>query len=154
MVYNDILKKLRYNFDYSDTQMIQLFALVEMKVTGEQLNNWLKKDDEPGYVLLPDFELASFLNGLIIEKRGKKDGPLPVAEQRLNNNVIFRKLKIALSLTDDDVLEMMSLADFRMSKHEISAFFRAPEQRQYRPCNDQVLRNFLHGMQKKLRPKA
>ncbi len=62
------------------------------------------------------------------------------------------KLKIALNLKADDVLEIMNLADLRISKHELSAFFRRPDHKHYRDCKDQILRNFLHGMQLKYRP--
>ena len=87
----------------------------------------------------------------ITEKRGKKEGLQPKPEKRLNNNVIFLKLKIALNLKAEDVLAILALADFRMSKHELSAFFRRPDHKHFRECKDQVLRNFLHGVQLKYR---
>ena len=96
---------------------------------------------------LNDNQLAIFLNGLIINNRGKKEGEQPIAESRLNNNIILRKLKIALNLKDDDIIDIMSLVDLRVGKHELSAFFRNPNQSQYRTCHDQFLRNFLLGMQ-------
>jgi uncharacterized protein YehS (DUF1456 family) len=111
----------------------------------------LKKDDDPDLQELYDKELAIFLNGLIVDKRGKKEGEQPKPEKRMNNNIVFRKLKIALNLRDDDILEILMLVDFRISKHELSAFFRNPVQSQYRPCKDQILRNFLMGMQIKYR---
>jgi uncharacterized protein YehS (DUF1456 family) len=49
------------------------------------------------------------------------------------------------------VLETMDLSGFKISKHELSAFFRKPENRQYRACNDQIMRNFLKGLQIKVR---
>jgi len=61
------------------------------------------------------------------------------------------KLKIALNLKAEDVLEIMELAGFLMSKHELSAFFRKPGHKHYRECKDQILRNFLKGMQLKYR---
>ena len=50
-------------------------------------------------------------------------------------------------MRDDDILAILKLADMRVGKHELSAFFRNPLQSQYRPCKDQILRNFIHGMQ-------
>ncbi|WP_287963382.1 DUF1456 family protein, partial [Alcanivorax sp.] len=91
--------------------------------------------------------LAIFLNGLINALRGKKPGQQPEPESRLTNNMIFMKLKIALSLQAEDVLAVLELADFRMSKHELSAFFRKPGHKHYRECKDQILRNFLKGLQ-------
>ncbi len=148
---NDIIRRIRYSFDFNDTKMIEVFALGDSQVTRAQISSWLKKDIDPDYVALSDFQLAVFLNGLITNKRGKKEGPKPIPENRLNNNVIFRKLRIALNLKDDDILELLKLADIKISKHELSAFFRKPGQSQYRECKDQILRNFLRGMQMKYR---
>lgn len=107
---------------------------------------------DPDYQACNDATFALFLNGLINEKRGKKEGAQPAPEQSLTNNIIFRKLKIALDLKDDDILALMDLADLRISKHELSAFFRKPDHKHYRECKDQILRNFLKGIQLKLRP--
>jgi len=148
---NDIIRRIRYSFDFNDTKMIDVFALGDSKVTRAQVSSWLKKDIDPGYVALSDFQLAIFLNGLIIEKRGKKEGPKPIPENKLSNNIIFRKLRIALNLKDNDILDLLQLAGIKISKHELSAFFRKPGQTQYRECKDQILRNFLRGMQMKYR---
>jgi len=151
---NDIMRRIRYTFDFSDSKMVALFGLTDHEVTREQISDWLKKDDDPAYKECRDTELAIFLNGLIIEKRGKKEGPQPEPEKRLTNNIIFKKLKIALNFTAEDVLDLMALAEFAMSKHELSAFFRKPGHKHYRECKDQILRNFLRGMQLKYRPKS
>ncbi len=144
---NDIIRRIRYTFDLSDSKMIEIFGLADFQVTRAQISDWLKKDDDPEHQPLYDNQLAVFLNGLINYKRGKKDGVQHKPEKRLNNNIIFRKLIIALNLKNDDVLEILELANKHLSKHELSAFFRNPNQNQYRPCKDQVLRNFLQGMQ-------
>lgn len=148
---NDVLRSLRYTFDFSDSKMIEIFALAGHTVSRSEVSSWLKKDDDPDFQALGDKELAIFLTGLIIDKRGKKDGEQPVPEKKLNNNIIFRKLKIALSLKDEDILKILKETDFAMSKHELSAFFRSPDQRQYRQCLDQILRNFLYGLQLRYR---
>lgn len=149
---NDIFRSIRYTFDFSDTIMIDLFALGGEKVTRADVSNWLKREDDPDYQGLHDIDLAIFLNGLIIHNRGKKEGEQPVAEKTLNNNMIFRKLKIALNMKDEDILDILSRVDRHVSRHELSAFFRNPSQPQYRPCKDQILRNFLQGIQLKYRP--
>ncbi len=147
MTNNDIIRRIRYIFDFSDSKMIELFAQADLKVTRSQISEWLKKEDDPTCHNLNDYQMAVFLNGLINDKRGKKEGAQPVAEKRLNNNIIFRKLKIALNLKDENILEILDLANLRISKHELSAIFRNPSQKQYRTCNDQFLRNFLAGLQ-------
>ncbi len=151
MTNNDILRRLRYTFDYSDPKMIAVFGSADYQVTRAQVSAWLKKDDDPGYEKCTDTQLAIFLNGLINDRRGKKEGPLPEPERRLTNNIILRKLRIALNLKDEDILEILALANLHISKHELSAFFRKPDHKNYRDCKDQVLRQFLKGMQLKYR---
>lgn len=148
---NDILRRLRYTFDFSDSQMMKLFELAGVEVSRAEVSDWLKRDDDPEKQDLLDQELAAFLNGFIIDKRGRQEGKEVINEPQLNNNLILRKLKIALSYKDDDMLEIYDLANLRISKHEISAFFRNPKQNQYRPCQDQFLRNFLLGLTLKYR---
>ena len=152
MTNNDILRRLRYTFNFSDSKMIALFGLADHQVTREEISDWLKREDDPAYQTCNDMQLAIFLNGLINDRRGKKEGPQPAPEKRLTNNIIFKKLKIALNLKSEDVLDILELAPLRISKHELSAFFRKPGHKQYRDCKDQVLRNFLKGMQLKYRP--
>jgi uncharacterized protein YehS (DUF1456 family) len=148
---NDILRRIRYIFDISDSKMIAVFGLADCQVTREQISDWLKKDDDPAFMKCSDAQLAIFLNGLIVDRRGKKEGAQPTPEQRLTNNIVFRKLKIALDLKAEDILEIMALSDMRISKHELSALFRKPGHKHYRECNDQILRNFLNGLQLKYR---
>jgi uncharacterized protein YehS (DUF1456 family) len=65
--------------------------------------------------------------------------------------VIFRKLKIALDLQAEEILAILASVEVPLSKHELSAFFRKPEHKHYRECKDQVLRNFIQGVQRKYR---
>lgn len=148
---NDILRRIRYAFDLSDAKMIEIFKSADHEVTRPEISNWLKKDDDPYFQGILDVELATFLNGFINDRRGKKEGEQPKPEKKTNNNIIFRKLKIALNLKDDDILEILESVDMRISKNELSAFFRNPKQNQYRPCKDQFLRNFLQGVLLKYR---
>ena len=152
MIGNDVLKKVRFIFDFSDSNMIALFGLGQLEVTREQISNWLKKDEDPDFKTLNDLDLAAFLNGLINHKRGKKEGAQPKLEKRLSNNIILRKLTIALNMKSEDTLETLQTAGLPISKHELSAFFRKPDHKHYRQCKDQILRNFLIGLQLIHRP--
>ena len=149
MTNNDLLRRIRFVFDFNDAKMIAIFAQADHDVTRAQISDWLKKEDDPAYQECSDTLLATFLNGLINEKRGKKEGPQAVPEEKLTNNIIFNKLKIALNMKAEDVLATLELAELRISKHELSAFFRKPGHKHYRECKDQVLRNFLNGLQLK-----
>ena len=149
---NDILRRLRYTFELNDKSMINTFAEGGLTTDREHISDWLKRDDDPAYEECPDVMLAAFLNGLINLKRGKREGEQPAPEERLTNNNIFMKLKIALNLQAEDILEMMNRSAFRLSKHELSAFFRKADHKHFRKCQDQVLRNFLKGLQLTHRP--
>jgi uncharacterized protein YehS (DUF1456 family) len=154
VINNETLKRVLNILDLSESKIIEIFESVDFELSQEQLGHWLKKDNEAGYQKCKDVEFSSFLNGLIIEKRGKKDGPLPFAEAKLTNNIVFRKLNIAFDLKADDVIKVLELANLRVSKNELTAFFRKPEHRNYRECKDQILRNFLTGLQLKHRGKS
>jgi len=64
----------------------------------------------------------------------------------MTNNDILKKLRVALKLRDDDIIEILKLVDFPVSKSEISALFRAEDHPNYVECGDQLLRNFLNGL--------
>lgn len=150
---NDIFRRLQYTFNSSNEELIACFAAADARVNQHSISQWLRAETKEGYQDMPDEQLALYLNGLINIKRGKREGkPMPV-EKELNNNIVFRKLRIALNYTDKDILQILLLADFQLGKHELSAFFRKPTQKQYRECLDQVLRRFLHGLQLHFRKK-
>lgn len=146
---NDVLRRLRYTFNFNDQKMIALFNLAKLTVSREQISYWLKKEDDPQVVNCTDVQLATFLNGLIVDKRGARDGETPQPEKRMNNNIVLNKLKIALSLRAEDVIDMMSTSGIRMTKPELSAFFRKPDHKHYRECKDQFLRNFIQAIDTK-----
>ena len=131
--------------------MMAIFSQADLPVSRSELSDWLKKEEDPEQQPCEDRTLAGFLNGLINENRGKKEGVQRALEEVLDNNIIFMKLKIALDLRAEDVLRILGLADFEISKHELSAFFRRPGHKHYRECKDQILRNFLHGLQRQYR---
>lgn len=64
----------------------------------------------------------------------------------MSNNEVMKKLRVALSLRDDDIIEILKLANFATTKTELSAIFRAEDHPNFKPCGDQILRNFLNGL--------
>lgn len=123
MLANDFLRKIRYSLDLKDKEMIQIFHASGQEIQRAQLNNLLKKEDEQGFFLCSQSLLAAFLDGLIIfyrgslEKKAKAEKPV-----KINNNVILRKIRIALAYQDTDMLEVFRLAETTVSKSELSAF--------------------------------
>jgi uncharacterized protein YehS (DUF1456 family) len=154
MTNNDILRRLRFCLNYNDAKMIEVYRAADVgTISSASLSSWLQKEEHENYKSLSDKDFSIFLTGLINVLRGKKQGaPAPI-EVSLNNNVILRKIKIALNLQSNEIIEILALADFRFSEHELSALFRKPEHKHFRLCKDQVLRNFLMGLQKRLRAK-
>tara|TARA_R110000822_G_scaffold62756_6_gene154486 strand:- start:2509 stop:2982 length:474 start_codon:yes stop_codon:yes gene_type:complete len=151
---NDILRRIRYTFNLTDTAMVNVFAAAEHTVTTEQVIAWLTKEGEEAYTEISDTEFATFLNGFINTQRGKREGDQPAPESKLNNNIIFMKLRIALNMKAEDVIATLALVDFNLSKHELSAFSRKVDNKHYRVCNNQVLRLFLTGVQQQVRPQS
>jgi uncharacterized protein YehS (DUF1456 family) len=149
MINNDVLRRVRYALDLNDQAMIEIFALGEAEISRVDLLNLLKKDNQEGYAELDNKLMDAFLTGLITYNRGKLETPPGQAkkpEMPLNNNSILKKLRIALNFKEDDMLNTLKLADFKISKGELSAFFRQKGHKNYRDCGDQVIRNFLQGL--------
>lgn len=147
MTNNDVFRRLKYTFNYTPEMLISFFNNVDVAVEKEMISKYLEKDiKEQENTSLDDEQFANFLNGMIIHYRGKKEGVVPVAEKKLNNNIVFRKLRIALNLKDTDILNLLKLVGFNFGKSELSAFFRKPGHHHYKVCQDQVLRNFLNGL--------
>ena len=146
MLNNEILHHIHDIFNFTDEQMQLIFTLGDSPLTQDEITNLFRKTGEPTYKTMSDEQLACFLNGLIIEKRGKKEGVQPVVEPEITNNIIFNKLKISLSLKAEDILKIMLLADLNLSKHELSAFFRKPIHKHFRLCTDATLMAFIQGL--------
>ncbi|ABE54027.1 protein of unknown function DUF1456 [Shewanella denitrificans OS217] len=147
MINNDILRRVRFVFDYSNAKMIAIFAKAKVEISTEQIIALLKKEEEEGYQACNDSLMCQFLDGLIIENRGLKPGAeIPTPLKQLTNNLIFKKLRVALELREEDIIASLASADFAMSKSELGALFRSPDHKNYKACGDQVLRNFIKGL--------
>ncbi len=152
MLNNDFLRRLRYALDLNDKTMLTIFKHMGNEVEVGYLKAIMTKEGEPGFIACRDSQLCQFLDGLIIHNRGLQEGKgIPEPQKRINNNEILQKLRIALELKADDVVDILKLANFRLSKAELGAFFRKPEHRNYKACGDQVIRNFLAGLTKRNR---
>ncbi len=157
MFLNDVFRRLRYALGLNNSATISLCKLMEYELDESYLTNMMKREEEDGFMPCRDKILCIFLDALIIKNRGKQDGSLPdylTSGQRLTNNEIMRKIKIAMNYQQDDMLAILESIDFSVSKGELTALFRKADHRSYRECGDQLLRNFLKGMVKRHRPDA
>ncbi|MRH41413.1 DUF1456 family protein [Aquibacillus halophilus] len=161
---NDILIRLRYALDIKDTDMVEIFKLGGVEVTREEVQKLLIKskdsyddidlDETEENIECDNSTLESFLNGLIIVKRGKQE-PKPgqperpamsIKNNRSVNNVLLKKLKIALMLTSEDMLDILEEAGVTVTKGELSAILRKEGHKNYMECGDRYARNFLKGL--------
>lgn len=151
---NDVLRRLRFALNIKYSEMIEIFALAGYKMKQAVLVNMLKQEEEPDFFECSNKVLELFLDGLIIQKRGPREdkpGQKPPRPQKFDNNLILRKIKIALALRDTDMVEILKCANFLVNKAEINALFQRKNHKNYKECGNQLLRNFLVGLTKKLR---
>jgi uncharacterized protein YehS (DUF1456 family) len=149
MTNNDVLRRLRYALKLNDKKLMLFFRIFHVEMTQYKIDHFLIKEEDSGYLDLYDDHLAAVLDGLIIYYRGLQDGKVPEPWKKgdeINNNEILRKLKIALSLTDEMMIDMLAKADFNISKPELSSFFRSVDHRNYKECMNQFLRAFITGL--------
>ncbi|GAB3092574.1 YehS family protein [Lysobacter terrae] len=154
MINNDVLRSIRYMLDLSDGKVVEIAKLADPALVLDKadVQAFLRREDDPEYAECSDALLAHFLDGLVIHRRGRNDAlpPRPV-EKRVTNNVVLKKLRVAFELKDVDMHEVFAAAGFPIGKPELTAFFRQPGHANYRPCGDQVLRNFLKGLTLRVR---
>jgi uncharacterized protein YehS (DUF1456 family) len=166
---NDILIRLRYALDIRDTDMVEIFKLGGAELTAEEVRKLLIKsketyryndevddhdqiEEKEENIKCKNSTLESFLNGFIIFKRGKQDPKLGQHERTVlmksenPNNIMLKKLKIALSLTSDDMLDILAETGVIVTKGELSAIFRKEGHKNYKECGDKYARNFLKGL--------
>ncbi|MFD1928339.1 DUF1456 family protein [Sporosarcina siberiensis] len=165
---NDRLVRLRYALDIKDAEMVEIFKLGGMELTKQEVQKMLSKskgnaatDPEENENQVNEYETSlenssfeSFLNGFIVFKRGEQESKpgaspnqfLMTKDNRNVNNVLLKKLKIALSLTSEDMLDILIDAGVTISKSELSAVLRKEGQRNYKECGDRYARNFLKGL--------
>ena len=165
---NDILIRLRYALDIKDKEMVEIFKLGEIEVTKEEVQKILTKSNDSYYdetfdddivenedhIKCTNKMLESFLNGFIIYKRGKQDpkpGQPKAPELSLKNhanvnNILLKKVKIALALTSEDMLDILAKAGVMVTKGELGALLRKEGHKNYKECGDKYARNFLKGL--------
>ena len=152
MTNNEILRRIQHALNLKNAQIIKAIEQADVTVDHDHVINWLKDDSDKSCSTMKDKELAVFLNGFINLKRGKKEGVQPKPEVALTNNMIFMKLRIALNMKAEDILDILEVVGISLSKYEIGAYFRKPENKNYKVCEDQLLCDFLNGVQFTNRP--
>ena len=155
---NEILIKLRYALNMENDEMIESFGYGDISISHEELMKMLDfKDGDSESLKMKNSDLESFLNGYIILKRGKQEPkpgqtdkvPLAIVDARNLNNIVMKKLKIALSLSSQDMLDIFSSVGGDLTKGELSNLFRKEGHKHYKRCNDKIAADFLDGLVKR-----
>jgi uncharacterized protein YehS (DUF1456 family) len=163
---NEIMIELRDNLNMETMDMVEIFNLGDFEITEAELLKMFKVTEYSSveetsaavamgeYLKCDDVALESFLNGFIILKRGKqepKEGqsekpPLAIKSRKSVNNVMLKKLKIAFSLTNDDMVDLFKESGIYVSKGDLTTFFRKEGHKHYKRCSDEYLKGFLKGL--------
>lgn len=144
---NDVLSAIRYMLDISDEDVANIFKMGGRDVPLQDVRDYLLREEDPQYRECNDRNMAHFLDGFIIYRRGKEDKhpALPI-ELPMTNNIVLKKLRVAFVLREDDILFMLEDVGFPVGRAELSALFRRKDHQNYRECGDQLLRNFLKAL--------
>lgn len=143
---NDILRKVRYSLDLNDKEMVEIFTATGLSPQDIKLYQLLKKEDETNFQLCSQSLFVAFLDGLIIFHRGSLKKPAVPATEKLGNNDVLRKIRIALKYQESDMLEIFKRGDMEIGRSELSSFFRRKGHKHYQECGDQFLRHFFKGL--------
>ncbi len=150
MTNNDVLRRLCYALNMNDTTTMQILKLTGHEIAQSTVTAFFKKEGEKGHIECSDKILLAFCDGLICHKRGKKGEPpgqsKEMSDPPITNNLILKKMRIALDLKEPDMLEILKLAKVEISKSEIAALFRREGHKNYRKCGDQFLQGFIAGV--------
>ncbi|RTR29123.1 DUF1456 family protein [Robertmurraya yapensis] len=159
---NDRLIRLRYAMELKNREMAEIFKLGGMEVSVPEVTKILTRtddfeEDSEDHIECTSNMLDAFLNGFIIYKRGVQEpkpgqpaAPEPAKTSHMNN-VLLKKVKIALALTTDDMLDIFEEAGIVVTKGELGALLRKEGHKNYKVCGDKFARNFLKGLAFKYR---
>lgn len=144
---NDILYKIQKALNLSLEEMMQAYKLEGYKISEEHLISLLKKRQDKAFKPCSYEELGTFLDGLVTLKRGPsphKDNDDSVIE--LTNNLILKKLRIALELKEPETEIIFGLGEENLSKQALKSLFRKEGHKNFKICSDTLLNAFLDGL--------
>lgn len=144
---NEILYRIQKALNLTQEEMIQSYTLENYEMKAEHLEALVKRRLDKGFELCSYEELGLFLDGLVTLKRGpstKKKNEDEVVE--LTNNLILKKLRIALELKEAETEIIFGLAEVELSKQQLASLFRKESHKNFKPCSDELLMAFLEGL--------
>ncbi|MBU1669444.1 DUF1456 family protein [bacterium] len=147
MKINDILYKIKTALSLDNERMLKAYTLADYTMSKERLESILKRHQDKGYVKADYEELGVFLDGLVLLKRGPSSQVKDDVEVlELSNNLILKKLRVALELKEPELVIIFALADVELSKRQVGSLFRKEDNKNFKACSDELLMAFLEGL--------
>lgn len=144
---NEILYRIQKALNLTTEEMLEAYKLVDYKMEASHLESILKRRNDDGFSVASYEELGLFLDGLVTLKRGpspKKANDDEAVE--LTNNLILKKLRIAMELKEAETEIIFGLADVELSKQQLASLFRREGHKNFKACSDELLVSFLDGL--------
>jgi uncharacterized protein YehS (DUF1456 family) len=142
---NEIFYRIQKALNLTTEEILESYVLVNYKMDEAHLTSLLSKHQDKGFKLCSYEELGIFLDGLVTLKRG----PSPSKHDEvveLTNNLILKKLRIALELKEAETEIIFSLGDAALTKQELKSLFRKEDHKNFKACSDALLMAFLEGL--------
>jgi len=144
---NEVIYRIHKALNLSLDEMLEAYKLENYEIKRSHLESLLKRRQDDGFMLCSYEELGVFLDGLVTLKRGpspKKNNEDEIVE--LTNNLILKKLRIALELKESETEIIFGLADIELSKQQLASLFRKEGHKNFKSCSDELLMAFLEGL--------
>ncbi len=148
MTNNYILTSIMNSLKLTKVDVLKSYKLVDKKIAQEDVDDILREASDEKFILLSDEGFELFLNGFIAYKRGPSDKKAKKQKIYFSNNIILKKLKIALDLKDEDIIEIFANDGLEITKSQLTAYFRRDGHINYRKCSDSLLKRFIKGCEK------
>ena len=144
---NEVLYRIKKALSLSMDEMLKAYALEDYEMKEAHLDSLLKRRQDKDFMLCSYEELGVFLDGLVTLKRGPSPSKKEIQENvELTNNLILKKLRVALELKESEIEIIFGLADVELSKQQLSALFRKEGHKNFKACSDELLMAFLEGL--------
>jgi len=146
MTNNYVLSSIMNSLKLDKVDILKSYKLVDKKITQDDVDDILREPSDEKFILLSDEGFELFLNGFIAYKRGPSDKKAKKQKIYFSNNIILKKLKIALDLKDEDIIAIFKNDGLEITKSQLTAYFRRDGHINYRKCSDSLLKRFINGL--------
>ena len=146
MTNNYVLSLLMNSLKLDKVDILKSYKLADKKITQDDVDDILREPSDEKFILLSDEGFELFLNGFIVYKRGPSDKKGKKQKIYFSNNIILKKLKIALNLKDEDIVAIFENDGLEITKSQLTAYFRRDGHINYRKCSDSLLKRFINGL--------